>query len=901
MGDNILKLTTAIDLKGMEKGFDAIKKGTVSTAKAVNKILNTISGTIKKLVSIYLLKNVFDKLKNYLDSSIRKNREFAASMKNLRGSMAAAFQPIYETIAPGLIYLVQVLNYAVQAVGRFIAAISGKSYAQMLKNAQALSKQKDALDGVGGAAADAQRQLMGFDEINKLSPPGPGTGMAFNELDLGSLGGAIDDFAKRLRDLILSGQFQQAGDLVANAANQIISSLDLSAIATRTAGWINNLTEFSNALGFGINWDELGKKFADGVSTFLGTLNGYNLGRTISLKFAIAIKVLAGFIKNLKWNTVGIALGDALLGFAEGLGTTISDNLDSEFWETLNTNIEDGFTAFTPRFLESLRIAVDTIAEQAPGVMQTIGNIGSQLVTLINDVFSVMDEDVVIGKLDEYDDRGFQLNKIGSRWEMLGNSLAEGFKRIDWGTILTGSIEAAGNLALGLVKFIGAAIEGITSEQWYEVGTSIGEGIKNIPWVEIFTGGLKICLGLANAIFSGLSGLISSFTSEDLQGFIDSIGNTLKDLPWEDTIIEAVKLAKISGEFYVKLVAAIFDAATGENASEIVTQSVDNNAVVDAFKEKGVSEAEAWVQAYQSGQLQVLEDVDGTLIGDAWNNVTFESSEWFDQAEARYQSKSWFERLLTGFQSPVQTDEFGNRFISIPDATDNGTGGGMIIEMKKQGEEIGNALVDGVVGAIDERQDEGYEKGQSIVGSIDGANREGIVGGMADAGDIHSPSGLTEEVGIDLIDGLFLGLDTMDAKMNDFLSRFSEKINRMVEIASTGASNLQLAFSSVNFGGVSTLYGRSIPIPKMASGGVIPPNREFLAVFGDQRSGNNIETPEALMRQIVREETGNGNSRRLETLMEELISIVSGINIGDEVIGRANARYNRRHGRSIGG
>ena len=78
MGDNILKLTTAIDLKGMEKGFDAIKKGTMSTAKAVNKILNTISGTIKKLVSIYLLKNVFDKLKNYLDSSMRKNREFAA-------------------------------------------------------------------------------------------------------------------------------------------------------------------------------------------------------------------------------------------------------------------------------------------------------------------------------------------------------------------------------------------------------------------------------------------------------------------------------------------------------------------------------------------------------------------------------------------------------------------------------------------------------------------------------------------------------------------------------------------------------------------------------------------------------------------------------------------------------
>jgi hypothetical protein len=43
-------------------------------------------------------------------------------------------------------------------------------------------------------------------------------------------------------------------------------------------------------------------------------------------------------------------------------------------------------------------------------------------------------------------------------------------------------------------------------------------------------------------------------------------------------------------------------------------------------------------------------------------------------------------------------------------------------------------------------------------------------------------------------------------------------------------------------------------IPKLAQGAVIPPNSQFLAVMGDQRAGRNIETPEGLMRQIVREE-----------------------------------------------
>jgi phage-related protein len=47
-------------------------------------------------------------------------------------------------------------------------------------------------------------------------------------------------------------------------------------------------------------------------------------------------------------------------------------------------------------------------------------------------------------------------------------------------------------------------------------------------------------------------------------------------------------------------------------------------------------------------------------------------------------------------------------------------------------------------------------------------------------------------------------------------------------------------------------------IPKLAQGAVIPPNSQFLAVLGDQRSGRNIETPEGLMRQIVREEMQGG-------------------------------------------
>lgn len=67
----------------------------------------------------------------------------------------------------------------------------------------------------------------------------------------------------------------------------------------------------------------------------------------------------------------------------------------------------------------------------------------------------------------------------------------------------------------------------------------------------------------------------------------------------------------------------------------------------------------------------------------------------------------------------------------------------------------------------------------------------------------------------------------------------------------------------------------------LAKGAVIPPRSEFLAVLGDQKQGNNIETPEALLRKIVREETagrqaGGGSYRftaqiNRRTLFDEMM------------------------------
>lgn len=68
------------------------------------------------------------------------------------------------------------------------------------------------------------------------------------------------------------------------------------------------------------------------------------------------------------------------------------------------------------------------------------------------------------------------------------------------------------------------------------------------------------------------------------------------------------------------------------------------------------------------------------------------------------------------------------------------------------------------------------------------------------------------------------------------------------------------------FGGQT--FGVNIPkIPYLAQGAVIPPNQQFMAVLGDQTNGQNLEAPEALIRQIVREESGGGNAAVLQQIL----------------------------------
>lgn len=89
-----------------------------------------------------------------------------------------------------------------------------------------------------------------------------------------------------------------------------------------------------------------------------------------------------------------------------------------------------------------------------------------------------------------------------------------------------------------------------------------------------------------------------------------------------------------------------------------------------------------------------------------------------------------------------------------------------------------------------------------------------------------------------------------------------------------------------------------VSIPRLAKGAVIPPNREFMAVLGDQKNGRNIEAPEDLIRQIVAEETDrqNGEIIRLLRIIAAKNLTISKRQIGGAAVDYINDETDRRGG-----
>ena len=243
------------------------------------------------------------------DPETKKNLDdLKASLATLKGSWGAAFAPIVNAVIPLLQKLIGWLTTAAEYVGMFLNALSGKStYKRAIANNNALAK---SYGGAGKAAKDAKKQLMGFDEINKLNA----------EEDSGGGGGGGSSPLTQYEDVEIPDKFQKVIEFIKENIYEletIVGTALLAIGAILLFTWANPLLGLSMIIAglamvgnVVMNWSKLSEEMQRSISLFLGIIGG-------ALLVVGAILAFSG--ANIPMGIGLIAAGAVALGTAVGL------------------------------------------------------------------------------------------------------------------------------------------------------------------------------------------------------------------------------------------------------------------------------------------------------------------------------------------------------------------------------------------------------------------------------------------------------------------------------------------------------------------------------------------------------------------------------------------------------
>ena len=251
------ELNTQLASPSQVKMVQALDKADKSAQKFGKRLLEIgKSALVFNLVSSGLRSFV-----NYMGTVLKSNSEYTAQLAQLKGALLTAFQPIYEFILPGLIAVLRVITAVVQALANVFSFFGGKTATQSAKNAQALNKQAAAIGGVGDAAEEASKQLMGFDEINRLESAdvgtdggGGGSGTDTIEPDFSGITDMTDDLLKILGIVTAIA----AGLATWKIASMFTDSLSLAAgLGLAVGGAFLYAFDWADAFMNGLDWGNL--------------------------------------------------------------------------------------------------------------------------------------------------------------------------------------------------------------------------------------------------------------------------------------------------------------------------------------------------------------------------------------------------------------------------------------------------------------------------------------------------------------------------------------------------------------------------------------------------------------------------------------------------------------------
>ena len=827
------KLLLKVAVKSVQKSMDGLKKmfsgigdAAENSQKKMRRFFHNLLRYGLGVRSLYFLfrkirtaiNDTFDELVKFDGVTNSVNRDiasFRASLVGLKSAWGAAFGQALSFILPVLNTIISALTRAGTALAGFFSLLTGKKIYMAVASGQgavggSAKKATDALKDEEDQAKKTKDRLADFDDLDVL--------------------GKDDD------DTVLDGIADDLDDAGGGGGGDAIGVFEELPIDD----WIKDLWErIKNAWLEGEDamyelFYEFGNRLGEALKNALETLNGkWPVIQEAARKIAAAI---AGFINGF-FETQGLA---------NEIGTAIA--------EMINTAIY---------FAQTLihRLHFDSIGK------------------FIGD--------------------GIREALLGIDWDALADVLATGINKI-----------------FDFIQGFDMAME--FADGWTQFGTKVRDAIykaiEDINWVE--NGQI-----LGNAIKNLIDALSQFLNQDTVNRLADAITDFIEQLPWADIVKFALELFTFELRLQFGIVRNLWNDLVGDTWDEMDTDPFRRGArnggaayrdelelQKDQNRESAVSSfldpiTEAIQQSELAGAAELPEKFKGKVsenkgvMYDSGKELVDETSRPFAEADTLPETTAFAQNLQTNLETSLANtpmDESSRIIIqALSDALQAGSEDIMIV-------------VQTVLDSIKEL----------IFSNLD-TMREEITAKLTEDFTLLMttwwetqvlPWFAPEKWAVELLDPLHTLFETRwttfitwwDTKLKDWWEKhvkvwFEQKlwqeqfenvqkaaeavfpkvdevieneINEARDAVIEACNSMKEAIASVMEAiselneaiagiGSGVNFSFSASVPHMATGGVIPPNNEFLAVLGDQKQGTNIEAPLDTIVDAFRSVVGN--------------------------------------------
>lgn len=916
-------------------------------AQGITKSYNAMSQSEQVLLRYnYLLGVTTDAQGDFARTSgsfANQIRILQLNFDQLRIAVGNALIPIAQAVLPGINAIISALTKLATVFAQVTALLFGKSAevkatSGIASSAGAAAGATDRLAEATKGAGDAAKQtakdmkgvLAGFDELNILADNaagsvggaggggsgGGGIDTAIPEIpsfeseieDTNQLAEAIGSlgelFIKTLDDMLAAmPAFKQAlldfaanfndfnqklydaftfpgvldrvkllGEELADAFNGLVNAIDWELWGRTLGAGLNLGLNFLTSFIYGFDWINLGNKLAEFINGLVYEIDWYEFGRLLWAEFKIALETFAGFILGLDMPALAEAASKIVKGFFDEMKNTI----DKIEWGEIGKQIAE--------FLNN----IDWIG--------VITSIAGALESMVDAAI-----EFIGGFIEEADPDTLLIAAAFLGTKLLGGLIGKVVSPI------------AKKVASNLVEKIA---ESITSSGISSLLSSVGSAISKIA----------VPLAGIGSIIAGVVIAATSFFSMWNEGFslakeavmlvgiaLTAVGAVLLGVPATVAAIVAGIVAVVATaavlihehwdeikEFAVGAFESIKEAWSnaGEWFSENVIQPVAEffsglwEDITTLASEAWQAVQDAWAAAATWFNETFIEPVK-TLFSTLWENVkSFTSLAWEYVKTTWNVAASWFTVTVI---DPIKKF-FSDLWESIKQLAAN-----TLEAVKTAWSAAAEWFRSTVAEPIAKFFSEAWDKIKTSASEAWTNIKTGIQNFWSELKSWWSSNvskyftaEYWKDLGKRMVEGLLDGLRNIFSGLTSWASDVWNSV--------TSAFSVQKAKSSISSGMnyaprmVSAEYTAysARNLPRLANGAVIPPNQQFAAILGDQRSGKNIEAPLATIEQALQ----NVMNRNMNSGYAGEMTII--LQVNETELGRVVYRLNNKETQRVG-